>query len=397
MTAPTFRSVAAQTDGSFSTSVTITKPTGVVSGDLLFAALAHWTPNSTMSSVPSGWNLIAITSDSDSYTLATYYKIAGGSEPANYTWTWNGATFPRSGAIACYQAPNASPFDAVAPVTWVSGSSTSIATPSVTSSAADELIISALVVNPSATSGMAGSPPSGMTERADYLAGSAAIWTGIADVAQASAGASGTKTWTLTKTSNQQAGQTIAFKGASTVVTSDVTSSAAINSVIQSDVTSSASIARTPSSDVTSSASLTAPITSEVSSDAAIEMTIASDVTSGASVSITGITSSVTSTAALARTESSDVTSQASCQVSGTFVDVFTDASLGQTARETVITDASLGVVATGDVSSTAAIGAGEYTPNHSQGALRQGTGRFVPPVHSGIGRIDSVKHGFAR
>lgn len=180
------------------------------------------------------------------------------------------------------------------------------------------------------------------------------------------------------------------------VVTSDVTTSAAINSVIQSDVSSTAAIARTIASDVSSSASLTAPITSEVSTSAAIEMQVASDVSSSAAISRV-LSGDVSSTAALATTGTADVTSQASCQVTGTFQDVFSDASVGQTGRVTVISDASIGVVASADLATSAAIGAGEYQPDFAAGRLQPGAGRFGMSVHSGIGRIESVNHGLGR
>lgn len=181
-----------------------------------------------------------------------------------------------------------------------------------------------------------------------------------------------------------------------TTVTSDVTSSAAINSVIQIDVSSTAAISMKVASDVSTSASLTAPITSDVPTSAAIEMVVASDVSSSAAISQTA-TSSVSTTGAIGTTGTADVTSQASCQVTGTFQDVFSDASIGQTARVTVVSDASIGVVASADVSTSAAIGAGEYLPDFDAGQLQPGVGRFGVSVHSGIGRIESVNHGLGR
>src|SRR2546425_1648541 len=81
--------------GAFST-LTIGKPTGVVSGDLLVAAISVRSANP---STPSGWTLVWCGNSSSStggttcpssstISLAVYYKVAGASEPATYSgWT----------------------------------------------------------------------------------------------------------------------------------------------------------------------------------------------------------------------------------------------------------------------------------------------------------------------
>lgn len=67
------------------TSTTITKPSGVVSGDYLFAAIGYEvTSGQTINSVPSGWTLIE--AHVNNAGLSTYYKVAGGSEPTSYQW-----------------------------------------------------------------------------------------------------------------------------------------------------------------------------------------------------------------------------------------------------------------------------------------------------------------------
>jgi type II secretory pathway pseudopilin PulG len=73
------------------TSVTVTAPSGISSGDLLIAAVS--TDGSTSGSLasPAGWTLLDRGSDSATQvTLGVWYKIAGASEPANYTFTWTG-------------------------------------------------------------------------------------------------------------------------------------------------------------------------------------------------------------------------------------------------------------------------------------------------------------------
>jgi hypothetical protein len=74
-----------------STSVVVVKPAGTSQGDLLIAAVS--TDGSTSASIvaPAGWTLLNRGSDSgNNMTLGVWWKTAGASEPANYTFTWTG-------------------------------------------------------------------------------------------------------------------------------------------------------------------------------------------------------------------------------------------------------------------------------------------------------------------
>lgn len=68
------------------TSIDVPVPTGTIEGDLLIAAVA--TDGSTTISAPGGWTEIDQGAASGEVTLGAWYKIAGSSEPANYTFTW---------------------------------------------------------------------------------------------------------------------------------------------------------------------------------------------------------------------------------------------------------------------------------------------------------------------
>jgi hypothetical protein len=71
---------------STSASVTVTKPTGVVAGDLMIANVSNYCSGCTQTSaVLSGWTLIAGT-DTDRGRASLLYKIAGASEPASYAF-----------------------------------------------------------------------------------------------------------------------------------------------------------------------------------------------------------------------------------------------------------------------------------------------------------------------
>ena len=72
-------------DNSGATSISVTKPTGIAQNDLLFAYIGH--SNSTdRLNAPSGWTEIG-RNHNGSANEALFYKVAGASEPANYSFT----------------------------------------------------------------------------------------------------------------------------------------------------------------------------------------------------------------------------------------------------------------------------------------------------------------------
>lgn len=83
-----------------STSLTITKPSGTVSGDVL-VAFVNMVRSSAINTPPSGWTTIEA---SGAYAYShVYWKVAGASEPSSYTWdegvstNWAGVIFRLSG------------------------------------------------------------------------------------------------------------------------------------------------------------------------------------------------------------------------------------------------------------------------------------------------------------
>jgi hypothetical protein len=65
---------------------TVTKPSGTASGDVLIAAIAFNGSPGTLT-LPSGWVQIAASIAITNPKVYGWYLIAGGSEPADYTWT----------------------------------------------------------------------------------------------------------------------------------------------------------------------------------------------------------------------------------------------------------------------------------------------------------------------
>lgn len=85
-----------------SATLTLTKPTGTVDGDLLIAVvIVTITGNSTVSAVPSGWTLVRSSAYKPATAEAkvdTYYKIAS-SEGASWDWTINTSTGSNGGGV----------------------------------------------------------------------------------------------------------------------------------------------------------------------------------------------------------------------------------------------------------------------------------------------------------
>lgn len=105
------RAATSANNGSGGSSLTISKPTGTASGDVLIAHIAVQTAGNTITP-PSGWNLIVRKDTSSLLSTAAYWKLASPSEPASYQWSF-GTAGEASGGIAGYTGVNnTSPVDA---------------------------------------------------------------------------------------------------------------------------------------------------------------------------------------------------------------------------------------------------------------------------------------------
>lgn len=173
--------------------VTIDKPTGTTSGDLLIAGITFNGGSNMTITAPSGWTLILRTNNGTNVGIATYHKIAGASEPSDYSWTINNgsssSTERGAGGIARYTGVYAtSPIDVSA---GASGSGDNSAeAPSVTTNFANDVVVAFYGVGDNLSFGQ----PSGTTERYDVThSDSNGPGTSAADFTQAVAGATGTK------------------------------------------------------------------------------------------------------------------------------------------------------------------------------------------------------------
>jgi RHS repeat-associated protein len=189
---PAFRSAnSATTTGA---TLTITKPSGVAANDVLIASVAV-TPSSASLTPPASWTLVRRTDNAGptSNSLAVYYKVATGSEPASYAWSVGGSSFTVGGVQAFSGVDTANPIDIENG--QVTASSLTHATPNVTTTLANAMVVASHAFASSRT----WSPPSGMTESFDRPSGSNNA-TGLSiegsRVLQPLAGATGAKSAT---------------------------------------------------------------------------------------------------------------------------------------------------------------------------------------------------------
>lgn len=102
-------------DSSSATSVVIPKPTNTAENDIMFAVVNR-ADSQTFTVVPTGWTSIALSNLLGfSVDWQLFYKVAGASEPSDYTWTKSGIGKSR-GIIVTYRGG----FDITDPIDVVS-------------------------------------------------------------------------------------------------------------------------------------------------------------------------------------------------------------------------------------------------------------------------------------
>ena len=196
-----FRAAASAAAPSGTLSLTINRPSGTSVGDVMIASIAV-RPNTATITEPAGWTLVRRidNANANANSLAVYYKVAGGSEPANYTWTFSTST-GSAGGIQTFSG-----VDTTNPINVEAGQNTANglthATPSVTTTAANTMIVTSHGFTSSAT----WTPPAGMTEAFDAASLTVPATGGISIegnyAIQTAAGATGTKTATASNNSD---------------------------------------------------------------------------------------------------------------------------------------------------------------------------------------------------
>lgn len=184
--------------------ITIAKPTGVVAGDIMIANIATSDNNNLggTNANLAGWTLIdARNLSSNRRRGCILYKIATGTEPANYTFNVpnnSGISDFNVGAIIAYSGvDNTNPFD-VAPGTLNPATSTSVTATSITTVTANTQIIMLAIADLGAVTFNAPwstTSPGTLTELYDVSNSSPAI--GAASLSKPTIGATGNGTITI--------------------------------------------------------------------------------------------------------------------------------------------------------------------------------------------------------
>ena len=202
-----FRAAAAGTNTG-ATSLLISRPVAAVAGDVLVAAITvRSTPIITP---PAGWSLVRSDARVSTFSQAVYVHVAGGSEPASYTWTFS-TSQTALGTIAAFSG-----VDTANPIVANSGlatsSSTAITAPSLTVGVADTRLVGFFGIVGKTTI----SPAAGMTERIESVSpagASAKMTVELADQPNPASGSTGTRTATGAKSAHN-IGQLIALRAA---------------------------------------------------------------------------------------------------------------------------------------------------------------------------------------
>ena len=172
------------------TSVSVTKPTGVQANDLLVAHVMV-TGNVTASIAGSGWTAVTSATAANAATQASFYKIAGGSEPASYSFTWTGSQAAAATVTAYYGVKSSSPLDLFSAIASTNNT-TSVTAATLTTTANDDIVLAFF----GSASNSTYTPPGSWNERGDV--GTTGISASTADQIKVTAGATGNAVATST-------------------------------------------------------------------------------------------------------------------------------------------------------------------------------------------------------
>ena len=204
---------ASTTGHTKTTSLTINKPTGVVSGDVMLVNISQYGGSGLTSPTSSGWTLAAGSSLTDSWKYgAVLYKVAGGSEPSSYTFTLNSSVTYAVGDIVAFSGVDASVFD-VTPGSYSLHSSSTCSATSITTVSANAAVImfGDVSLDSYTFSSWSTTSPGTLVELYDDGDGNNYVEVGAAWAIKTSAGSTGAGSATLSG-SDQNGGILLALK-----------------------------------------------------------------------------------------------------------------------------------------------------------------------------------------
>ena len=94
-----FRAVSFGSNNASTTSINLARPTGTLTGDVMLALLD--VRGTSTVTAPAGWTLIRTDTYTASLRMHAYWRVATGSDPTSWTWTFSGSRLA-AGAIHAY-------------------------------------------------------------------------------------------------------------------------------------------------------------------------------------------------------------------------------------------------------------------------------------------------------
>jgi len=196
------------------TTITITKPTGVVSGDVM---LVNITSNNGSAASLLGWTSLGTGIFNGSNLHATVlYRVAGGSEPASYIFSLGAGANDAVGTIVAFSGvDNTTPIDATGTMGLSVANGGTATAPGITTTTASAAVV--MFANQSDNRNYTGwttTSPGGLTEIAEFewTNGSQDMSVGAAWATKASAGATGNGTVTLEDNNDRWAAMLVALR-----------------------------------------------------------------------------------------------------------------------------------------------------------------------------------------
>jgi PKD-like domain/CARDB len=186
------------------TSIAVAKPSSLTCGDLLIGILVTDGSPGTITA-PTNWTSInsgGAPTGTPEVFVSTWYRVAGASEPASYTWSWTTAQTAVAYIIRIVGADQANPIDASAAGVGSGNTATiTITCPTVTTTVANTLVLR--IFGMDSCYGATGANPGTLiareSSRIDCASGSQGHTSGGAAYStQAGIGATGTANFTAT-------------------------------------------------------------------------------------------------------------------------------------------------------------------------------------------------------
>ncbi|WP_031165977.1 hypothetical protein [Streptosporangium roseum] len=210
---------------SAATSFTVSKPTGTVSGDVMYLLQVSNSIDDADLGTPTGgatWTLVTTLGADSSFCIAKLWrKTAGGSEPSTYTLTQGSPDDSVAIVISLVDASTSAP---VVATDLGDFGTTTISTPSTTPTGPSDIDLR-FVAAYGVPSGTTWTPPAGYTERADIQSADNPT-ASLATKALSGSGATGTQNFTISSAPTRWRSITVTVTGTQTNVGVNDTGSA---------------------------------------------------------------------------------------------------------------------------------------------------------------------------